>query len=102
MFFELVLDVGERKLGAVHGDVQLGQDRGQSADVVFVTVCEQDGANMIAVFEKIADVRDDDVNPEQFGFGEHETGVDDNDVVAPTNGHAVHAEFAEAAKRYDM
>ena len=51
---------------------------------------------------QIGDVGDDDVDAEQFGFGEHEPGVDDDNVVAPANGHAVHAEFAEPTERYDL
>ena len=34
--------------------------------------------------------------PEQLGFGEHESGVDDDNVIAPANRHAIHAEFAES------
>ena len=51
---------------------------------------------------QIGDVGDDDVDAEQFGFGEHQAGVDDDDVVAPANGHAVHSELAQAAEGYNM
>ena len=56
-------------------------------------------ADALAVFGEIGDVGDYDVDAEKFGFGEHESGVDDDDVVAPAHRHAIHAEFAEAAKR---
>ena len=52
----------------------------------------------LAVFDEIGNVGDDDVDAEQFGFGEHESGVDDDDVVAPADGHAVHTELAQAAE----
>ena len=43
---ELAFDVGERELGAVDGDVELGEDPGQAADVVLVAVREDDGADV--------------------------------------------------------
>ena len=70
--------------------------------MVFVAVGEHDAAHVLAVLDEIGDVGDDDIDAEQFGFGEHEAGVDDDNVVAPANGHAVHAEFAEAAEGNDL
>jgi hypothetical protein len=63
--------------------------------VVFVAVRENDGANALAVLDEIGDVGDNDVDAEELGFREHEAGIDDDNVVAPAHGHAVHAEFAE-------
>ncbi len=40
--------------------------------------------------------------PSKFGFGEHQAGVDDDDVIAPAHGHAVHSELAQAAERYNV
>ena len=99
---ELVFDVGERELGAPDGHVQFGEKPGQGADVILVAVGEDDAAHALAIFDEIRNVGDDDVDAEQFGFGEHEAGVDDNDVVSPAHGHAVHAELAKAAQRDDL
>src|SRR5208283_4768894 len=95
---EFVFDVGERELGAPDGDVEFGEDPGERANVVFVAVRENDAADFLPVFGEIRDVGDDDVDAEEFGFGEHESGVDDDDVVTPTNGHAIHTELAQAAQ----
>ena len=51
---------------------------------------------------QVGDVGDNDVHAQQLGFGEHESGVDDDNVVAPANGHAIHAEFAESAEGYNL
>ena len=51
-----------------------------------------------AILKQVGDVGNDDVDAQQLGFREHEAGVDDDDVVTPANGHAVHAEFAETAQ----
>jgi hypothetical protein len=70
--------------------------------VIFVAVGQDDAANALAVLDEVGDVGDNDVDAKQFGFGEHESGVDDDDVVSPADRHAVHAEFAEAPQGDDL
>src|SRR5581483_8543082 len=102
VFFELVFDVGERELGAVHRNVDFGEDPGQAADVIFVAVGEDNGANLVAVLDQVGDVGNNDVHAEQFGLREHQAGVNDDDVVTPAHGHAVHAELTQPAQRNDL
>ena len=52
----------------------------------------------LLVFNEVGDVGDDDVDAEQLRLGEHEAGVNDDNVVFPANGEAVHAELAQPAK----
>ncbi len=99
VFVEFALDEGEGEFGSVDGNVQLGEDPGQAADVVFMAVREQDGFDLVAVFGEVGDVGDDDVDAEEFFFGKHQAGVDDDDVILPAEGHAVHTELAEATQR---
>ena len=68
--------------------------------MVFVAVREDEGAHLLAVLDQIGDIGDDDVDAEQFVFGEHQPGIDDDDVIAPADGHAVHSELAESAQRH--
>ena len=65
--------------------------------MVFVAMGQDYGANVLAVLLEIGGVGDDQIDAEEFGFGEHHAGVDDEDVVAQAKGHHVHAEFAETA-----
>jgi hypothetical protein len=58
---------------------------------------EDDGADVLLVLDEVGDVGDDDVDAEELGLGEHEAGVDDDDVVFIAEGEAVHAELAESA-----
>ena len=102
VFVELVFHVGQRELGAPDGDVQFAENPGQGADVVFVAVREDDAAHMLAIFEQVRNVGDDDVDAQQLGFGEHQAGIDHDDVVAQADGHAVHAELAQPAQRNNM
>src|SRR5690349_7270556 len=102
VLFQLALDVGERELGTVHRNIELGEQPGQPSDVVFMAVGKDNGAHAFTIFEQVAEVGDDDVDAQQLGFGEHQARVDDDDVVTPANGHTVHSEFAESAERYDL
>ncbi len=102
MLVEFVFDIGQSELGAPDGHVQFGQNPGQRADVVLVAVGKDDGAYALTVLGEIRNVGDDNVDAQQFGFGEHEAGVDDDNVVTPAHGHAVHSELAEPAQRHNM
>ena len=103
MLVELALDVGQGELSGVDGDFELGEDPGQAADVVpswpwVSTMARTPGL----VFNQVGDIRDYDIDAEQLRLGEHEAGVDHDDVIFVAKGEAVHAEFAKAAERDDF
>jgi len=102
MLIELVFDIGQREFRTPYWYIQFGEDPWDAADVIFMPVGEDDGANFVPVLGEVADVGDDDVHAQQFGLGKHEAGVDDNDIVAPADGHAVHTELAQAAQGDDV
>ena len=57
---------------------------------------------MLPVFGEIRDFGDNDVHAQKFGLGEHQAGIDDDNVVTPAHGHAVHAELAQPAERHHV
>ena len=97
-FFEAFFDQREREARAINGHVEVAQNIGKRADVIFVAVREHDGADVLAILLQVGDVGNDEVDAEEFGFGEHHAGVDDDDVVAEAKRHHVHAEFAETTE----
>src|SRR5664279_686563 len=102
MLFQFAFHIGQGEFGAVDRDVQLGEEPGQRSDVIFVAVGENNGAYMGAILDQVGDIGDNDVHTQQLGFREHESGVNDDNVVAPANGHAIHAEFAESPERHNL
>jgi hypothetical protein len=62
-------------------------------------VGEHNAANLVLVLDQEGDIGNHDVDAEQFAFREHEPGVDHENVILPANGHAIHAKFAQSAKR---
>ena len=102
MLFQLAFNIGQGELSGVNRNIEFRQEPRQPADVVLVAVRQHDGANMLAILEQIAEVGNDNVDAQQLGFRKHQSGVDDDNVVAPANGHAIHAKFAESAQRDDL
>src|SRR5258708_36852157 len=102
VFVKLIFDVGQRELGRPNRNIQFAENPRQSADVIFVAVRKDDAAHILAIFEQVRNVGDDDVDAQQLGFREHEPGVDHDDVVAQADDHAVHTELAHPAQRNNM
>jgi hypothetical protein len=44
--------------------------------MVFMAVGEQDSPNTVLILAEVSDVRNDDVNTQQFGIRKHDTAVD--------------------------
>jgi hypothetical protein len=98
-FFEALFDEREGEARAVDGHVEVAKNVRQGADVIFVAVGEDDRFDEMAILFQVGDVGNDEVDAEEFGFGEHHSGVDDDDGIADANRHHVHAEFAETTER---
>ena len=61
--------------------------------MILMPMRQHNPAYLAAVFDQVADVGHDDVDAQQLFFRKHEPGVDDENVVADAEGHAVHAEL---------
>src|SRR6202453_3488422 len=99
MLFELALDIRQRELSPIHRNLKSRKNPRQPANVVFMPVGQKDCANLLAVFSQIADIRDDNVHTQQLFFRKHQTGIDDDNVILPAEGHAVHTELTKATQR---
>ena len=64
------------------------------SNMVFVPVRQHHRAHVVAVLQQVADVGHHDVHAQQLDFGEHQAGVDHNDVVAVAEGEHIHSELA--------
>ncbi len=98
MLVEFVFDVREGEFGSPYRNLEFGEHPGKRANVVLVPVGEDDSPHALAIFDEIRDVGNDDVDAEKFGLGEHESAVDDDNIFAEADSHAVHTELAQAAQ----
>jgi hypothetical protein len=72
---------------------------GHGADVVFMTVRQDERCDAAFVGVEGGQIRNDQVDPEQLRFREHDAGVDEDSRVPAGDEQHVHAELAEAAER---
>src|ERR1700677_5156225 len=102
VLFQFVFQQSKSEFSAPHRYIEFRKDPRQCTNVVFMAVGENDGAHPLPVFDEIRNVRNHNVHAQKLGLGEHQARVDDDDVIAPAHGHAVHSELAQAAEGYDV
>ena len=78
---ELVAQNTERQTGRIDRDMDVAQNIRQCADVVFVSVRDENAADLIFIFFQICDVRNDKVDAGHFVVREAHAAVDDDDIV---------------------
>ena len=83
------------------GNLQLLDEKWNGADVVFVTVREENRLHALRPVEEVRHVGNDDVDAERGGVGKHHSAIDDDGVVAVLVDHQVHPDLAEAAEGDD-
>ena len=98
VFLQTPFDQRKRERGSVNGNTKLLEEKSNCADVIFMPVRQDNRANVPAILFQIRNVGDNQVNAEQFGFWKHHARVNDDDVVAQTQDHHVHAELAETTE----
>src|SRR6185437_6929243 len=66
VFVEFVFDVGERELGPPYRYVELRQHPGKRADVVLVSVRQDNSAYSLPILKQIGNIGHDDIHAIQF------------------------------------
>ena len=74
----------------------------QRADVVLVAVGDEEAAELLLIFCKIGDVRNDKVHAVHVVLGEAEAAVDDDHVLAVFQHGHVLADLIQTAERNDL
>src|SRR5689334_931824 len=70
VFFEPAVDQSQGESGAVNGNVDFGEEVGDGANVVFVAVGQDHGANLLLVLLQVGKVGHDQVHAQQLRVGE--------------------------------
>ena len=93
VFFEFPFNEAAYQFRCVHGHVYFIEQVGQAADMVFVTMGNDDSSYFVPVFNQVTHVRDDEVDAEHIVIGEGQTGIDDDNVVSVLDNRHVFADF---------
>ena len=102
VLLELVLDKTNRQLGCVDRHIEFFEQVRQTADVVLVTVGDEQALDAVPVLEHIGEVRDDQIDAEHIGIREHKAAVNEDHVALALIQRNVLADLAEAAQRADV
>ncbi len=102
VFFEAAFHQGECEVGAVDGDIELAEEKRNGADVIFMSVGQDEGTDVFAMLLQVGEIRRNNVHSKEFRVGEHHSRVDYDDVVTVADRHRVHPELAESAERDDL
>ncbi len=98
VFLQLELDQTGGHAGGVNGDVHVPEQIGDGADVVLMSVGEEDAPNTVAVFDEVGKIGDNHVNAVHIVVGEAHAYVHDNHISAVLVDGQVFANLVQAAK----
>ena len=101
MFLQLALDQTQGHACAVDRHVDLFQKVCQTADVVLVSVGDNDATNLILVALHIGEVRDDNVYTRHIHIRECQTAVQDKHIVAALEYGHILTDLVETAQGND-
>ena len=71
------------------------------ADVVFMTVGEDDALHLAAVLAQVGQIRDDVIDAQHVIFREHQAGIHHQDLTVIFVDHHILANFAQSAQGDD-
>ena len=101
VLLQFVFDDPERQRRSVNGRVDRSQNIRNCADVILVSVRQQDSADAVFVRFEIGDVGDDQIDARHIVIGKTESAIDDYHVVVVFHNRHVLADFPESAERND-
>ena len=96
-FFEFTFDEAAGEACGVDWGVHFAKQVGKGPDVIFVSVGDEDGFDLVFVFDEVGKVRDDDVDPEHVFFWECHACIDYDNFVAVTEYSHVLPDFSKAS-----
>ena len=102
VLLKLVLDKTNRQLGGVDRHIEFFEQVRQTADVVLMTVGDEQALDAVPVLEHVGEVRDDQIDAKHIGIREHKAAVNEDHVALALIQRNVLADLAEAAQRADV
>ena len=98
---ELVFDDAHRQTRPVHGDIDLFQNIGKGADMIFMAMGDDKCLHLIYFLFQIRGVRNDQIDPEHVVLRECKAAVHDHNAVPVLKRSDVHADLLQTPERND-
>src|SRR5215211_6850325 len=102
VFFEFAFSEAGCEVGTVDGNVEPFQNVRQRAKMIFVTVRQDYGGDLVAILVEEAEVWDRDVYAVSRLFGKAHAGVENQHLVAVADSHTIHSKLADTAEWDDL
>ena len=100
--FQLVPDEAAGQASTIDGQIELLQQIGDAADVVFVAVGDEQALDLLLILHHEGEIRDDQIHAVHVAVREDETAVHDDHIAAALIDRHILAHFAQAAQRVDV
>lgn len=102
VLIELAFRQSEREARSVDRNIELLQDVRQRAEMIFVSMGEDDRGDFVAILFEDLEIRNADIDSVDALFGKPHAGVDDDHLVAIAQQRAIHPKLADAAEGDDF
>src|SRR6185503_1391518 len=102
VFFEFALRESGGEVRAVDGNVELLQEVWKRTKVIFVTVCEDDGGDVVPVLVEKTKIRNRHIDSVGRFLRKAHPGVENQHLVAVPHSHAIHSKLADTTERDDL
>ena len=102
VLLELALDKPEREPCSVYGNIYLLEQIRQRADMILVSVSDDNAPELIPVLFEIGEVGDNEVNARHFLIGERKAAVYDKHIVAAFVNVKVLSYLVKTAERDEL
>src|ERR1043165_378629 len=89
-------------MGTVDRNVESLEQIRQRAEVIFVTVRENDRGDVVFKFVEKPKIRNGNVDAVSRFLGKAHPGVENQHLVAVAQRHAIHSKLADTTQRYDL
>jgi hypothetical protein len=89
-------------VGTINRDIEFLQNERQGPQMVFVSMSEDDGSDVIAILFKDVEIGNADIDAVDTFLGESHARIDDDHLVTAAHKRAVHPKLADTAEGYDL
>ena len=102
VLLETALEDAERQARAVDRHMDLLEDVWQGADMILMAVRQHNGLDLVTVLDEIADIRDDEIDAEHVFIREHQSRIDDENLIIHADDGHILADLPQASKGDDL
>ena len=92
----------QRQPRTVNRHVNLLQHIRKRTDMVLMPVGEDDGLNLFAILQQIRNIGNHEINSQHIVLGEHQSCVDQQNLIVHAKNRHIFADLPQAAQRNDL